>query len=145
MRAMFVWIVGLTLAANGVVMLALPETWYHLIPNIADTGPFNPHFVRDIGCAYLVAGGGFIWFSIDRGARPAALAGSAFLALHALVHLWDAMAGREGFIHLLEDVPTVILPGLLVFIFARGCSRSKENDDAEMADAAANRRLRTGL
>lgn len=146
MRAVLVWIVGLTLVANGAAMLALPETWYGLIPSVADNGPFNPHFVRDIGCAYLVAGGGLIWFSIDRRARPAALAGGVFLALHALVHLGDAMAGHEGFVHFLEDIPTVILPGLLVFIIARGRFRfSKENDDAEMADAAADHRLRTGL
>ncbi len=146
MRAMLVWAVNLTLAVNGVIMLAFPETWYGLVPSVGDGGPLNPHFVRDIGCAYLVAGGGLIWFSLDRRARPAALAGGAFLALHALVHLWDAAAGREGFVHFLEDVPTVVLPGLLFFTIVLRRSRSRTEDRyAEMVDAAADRRLRTGL
>ena len=146
MRAALIWMLDLALIANGAFMLATPETWYAVVPSVADTGPFNAHFVRDIGGAYLVAGGGLLWFCVDKRARPAALAGAAFLALHALVHLWDAAAGRESLIHFLEDVPVVILPSLLIFRLARPRSRlHKEDDHAEMADAAVDRRLRTGL
>jgi uncharacterized protein YjeT (DUF2065 family) len=96
MRAALIWTVNLVLVVNGGAMLVFPETWFGLIPSVADTGPFNPHFVRDVGSAYLVAGGGLIWFWLDKRARPAAVAGAAFLALHALVHVWDAAAGRES-------------------------------------------------
>ena len=142
MRALLIWTVNLALIANGAFMLLWPETWYGFVPGVVDTGPFNPHFVRDIGSAYLVAGGGLLWFTLEKRARPAAVAGAAFLALHAVVHLWDAAAGREAFVQLLEDGPTVILPAVLIFKIARPRPRSlKETGNADMAHAAADRRL----
>jgi uncharacterized protein YjeT (DUF2065 family) len=113
MRAIVAWIVGLGLVANGLTMLAVPDAWYGLVPGVPQTGPFNPHFVRDIGAAYLVAGASLVWFALDRAARPAALAGAALLAIHALVHLWDAAAGREHVHQLLIDLPTIFLPPAL--------------------------------
>ena len=146
MRAALIWILDLVFVGNGVFMLLAPETWYGLIPSVADTGPFNPHFVRDIGSAYLVAGGGLLWFCLERRARPAAVAGAAFLTLHALVHLWDVAVGRESMVHLLEDVPTVIVPGALILKLARPRSHfHKEDNYAQMVDAATDRRLREGV
>jgi hypothetical protein len=118
MRVAAAWIVGLGLLANGLTMLGVPEAWYGLLPGVAQTGPFNPHFVRDIGAAYLVAGATLLWFAIDRGARPAAQAGAAFLGLHALIHLWDAAAGREHTHQLLIDLPAVFLPPALAIWIA---------------------------
>jgi hypothetical protein len=142
MSALLIWTVNLALIANGAFMLLWPETWYGFVPGVVDTGPFNPHFVRDIGSAYLVAGGSLLWFTLEKRARPAAIAAAAFLALHAVVHLWDAVAGREALVQLLEDVPIVILPAALIFKVARPRRRSpKETSDAEMAHAAADRRL----
>lgn len=43
------------LAANGLAMLIAPGDWYRAVPGVPFTGPPNLHFVRDIGCAYLVA------------------------------------------------------------------------------------------
>jgi uncharacterized protein YjeT (DUF2065 family) len=80
------WILGVLSAANGLFMLLAPAAWYATLTEVQGTGPLNQHFVRDIGAAYLVAGGALIWFAIDPRARAAALAGAAFFALHALVH-----------------------------------------------------------
>jgi uncharacterized protein YjeT (DUF2065 family) len=118
MRAIVAWIVGLGLVANGLTMLAVPDAWYGLVPGVPQTGPFNPHFVRDIGAAYLVAGASLVWFALDRATRPAALAGAAFLAIHALVHLWDAAAGREHVHQLLIDLPTIFVPPALAIWIA---------------------------
>jgi len=142
MRRMIISVFDLALAANGVVMLALPERWYAAVPGVAATGAFNPHFVRDTGAAYLVAGGALLWFLRDKAARPAAIAGAAFLALHALVHI----AGREALRQLALDIPLVILPGLVVFTLARRRSApQKETRHVPMADGAADRRLRARL
>jgi hypothetical protein len=142
MRVIVAWIVGLSLAANGLTMLAFPDAWYDLVPGVPQTGPFNPHFVRDIGAAYLVAGATLPWFAVNRAARPAALAGAAFLALHALVHLWDAAAGREHAHQLLIDLPSVFLPPALALWIAwpRRNSNEEKSDD-QMVAAAADRRL----
>ena len=40
---------------NAVWMLASPAHWYLNLPaNIPGTGPLNEHFVRDIGCIFLL-------------------------------------------------------------------------------------------
>jgi hypothetical protein len=118
MRGLATSILGLGLAANGLTMLAVPADWYATVPGVVDTGPFNPHFVRDIGVAYVVAGAGLVWFAMRPKARSAAQAGTAFLALHAAVHLWDAAAGRAHAHQLLVDVATVFLPPVLALWIA---------------------------
>lgn len=117
-RRIVAWILGLSLIANGLTMLAVPDAWYALVPGVPQTGPLNPHFVRDIGAAYLVAGATFVWCAIDRAARTAAVAGAAFLAIHALIHLWDTAAGREHSHQLFVDLPTVFLPPALAIWIA---------------------------
>jgi hypothetical protein len=114
MRRGLTWLLGLALGANGVWMLISPDTWYYAIPGVTATGAINVHFIRDIGCAYVVAAAGLLWMgSRPREAWPAALAGGVFLALHACVHLWDTVAGRESSRQLLIDLPAVALPVFL--------------------------------
>jgi uncharacterized protein YjeT (DUF2065 family) len=129
-RRIVAWIVGLSLITNGLTMLVVPDAWYALVPGVPQTGPLNPHFVRDIGAAYLVAGATLVWFAIDRAALPAAVAGAAFLAIHAMIHLWDAAAGREHAHQLLVDLPTVFLPPALAIWIAwpPRLSRSRKGD-----------------
>jgi hypothetical protein len=106
---------ALGLGANGLWMLIRPENWYGTIPGVAETGPANFHFIRDIACAYLVVSGSLFWLAkTPKQAWPAALASGAFLALHALVHVWDTAAGRESVFQLLADLPAVVLPTFLV-------------------------------
>lgn len=112
-------LLALGLAANGLAMLLAPDTWYHSVPGVPFTGPLNLHFVRDIGCAYLVSAAGLAW----RAARPAsgapaALAGALFLLLHAGVHLAETLLGRCGWQALWRDLPGVILPALLALALA---------------------------
>jgi hypothetical protein len=142
MRPWISAILGVAMAANGIYMLWGPESWYGMVPGVPDTGPLNPHFVRDIGCAYFVAGGALIGFALDHRFRAAALAGAAFLTLHAFVHLWDAAAGHESIDHLAGDLPAIFVPGVLALWLAwpRG-GFHEEKHDAEMADSAAHRRL----
>jgi hypothetical protein len=113
------------LAANGTFMLACPLAWYRAVPGVSETGPFNAHFVRDIGCAFLVSAIGFAWSAFDRQrARTAALVGSTFLCLHALVHLWDLVAGREAPHHLMVDFPAIVVPAALGLWLARPPSKA---------------------
>jgi uncharacterized protein YjeT (DUF2065 family)/alkylhydroperoxidase family enzyme len=118
MKTLLAVLVGVVLAANGLFMLAAPAAWYPLVPGVADTGPFNGHFIRDIGCAYLIAGLGVLALAaFGRVARGFAVAGIAFLLLHATVHVADALAGRADPHHLLADLPTVFgLPLLAAWL-----------------------------
>ncbi len=144
MRGIVAWILGIGLAANGLLMLAVPAAWYAAVPGVIDAGPFNAHFVRDIGAAYCVAGAALAWFAMTPAAQTAAQAGAAFLALHAAVHLWDAAAGREHVHQLLIDGPTVFLPPVLAIWIAwspwrRGATSTKENSDDQLVSAALDR------
>ena len=104
---------GLLLAANGLLMLLDPAQWYAIVPGVSETGPLNPHFVRDIGAAYVVTGVAIAWLARDARAVPAALAGALFLTLHALVHVADAIAGRLHTDHILSDLVTVFAPAVI--------------------------------
>jgi uncharacterized protein YjeT (DUF2065 family) len=116
MRSAFMTWPALVLGAagvlNGLYMLVAPEAWYHAVPTVPGTGPFNPHFVRDIGCAYIAAGASLVWLWRDAKAWPAALAGSVFFVLHALTHVWDLLAGREEPVHFAIDTVLVVIPAL---------------------------------
>jgi uncharacterized protein YjeT (DUF2065 family) len=146
MHVVIAAILGLALVSNGLVMLLAPASWYSLVPGVAATGPFNPHFVRDIGAAYLVAGGALTAFAFEPRARAAAQAAAVFLAVHALIHLWDAAAGREHAHQLLIDLPTVFLPPAVAIWLAfrprRGATpdaMSKEKHHDEMVHATLDR------
>ena len=119
MRKPMTLLMALILAGNGLLMLAAPEYWYHLVPTVPFTGPFNGHFVRDIGCAYLVCGLAFVWLWRDPTRWPAAAAASLFLILHAVTHVWDGLAGRESLEHLLSDIPGVFLLPAWAAVLAR--------------------------
>lgn len=114
MHRLLAALLSLGLTMNAAWMLASPASFYAAAPGVAETGPLNVHFVRDIGCAYLVAALGFATLAAAGSrARPAALAGAAFLSFHALVHVWDLASGREAAHHLLGDLPALALPALV--------------------------------
>ena len=144
MRTKLAWVLGLLAAASGVFMLAAPAAWYAMVPGVPDTGPFNAHFIRDIGAAFLVAGGSLVWFARDARARPNALTSAAFFTLHALVHLSDAITGRESIYQAVHDLPTVYLGAPLALWIAWPISSlaKEEERDAQVVVKAADRRLR---
>lgn len=113
---------ALALAANGVFMLIAPLSWYDAVPGVPTTGPFNPHFVRDIGAAYLVAGLGVGWFAWwPRQGWPALAAAAAFLTAHAGIHVYDASCGASPLADFQRDFFGVYLLALvpLLLTFAR--------------------------
>ncbi len=119
MRRLLTMVIGLALGANGAWMLVAPMNWYLRIPGVANTGPANLHFIRDIGCAYLVAGLTVIWLGqAPLQSWPAALASGTFLGLHALVHLYDFFTGHESAQNLMRDLPAIFLPAALVIWLA---------------------------
>ncbi len=104
------------LAANGAAMLAAGRWWYGAVPGVTETGPFNPHFVKDIGAAYLVCGLALAWRAARDGseaARGAVVAAAGFLALHALIHVVDELAGSHPLSEFARDFPGVFLPAVL--------------------------------
>ena len=56
MRRIMAAILALPTILNGLLMLVDGASWYASVPGATETGPYNPHFVQDIGVAFLVAG-----------------------------------------------------------------------------------------
>ena len=53
-------LLGFVMLVNGTWQLAAPEGWFWAIPGVPDRGPFNQHFVRDLGIIYAMTGIGLI-------------------------------------------------------------------------------------
>ena len=101
---------------NGGTMLSAGPFWYASVPGASETGPYNPHFVQDIGAAFLVAGlalAARVWRPVY---WPAAVAGASFLAAHALIHLAAIIAGHDH--HVGFDLMTIVLPSALALYSA---------------------------
>jgi len=103
-------VMGLALLANGSAMLGAPLSWYDAVPGVVATGPFNPHFVRDIGAVYLTCALGLGWFAWRPGQGwPAMAAAACWLTLHAVVHVYDATCGASPLADLKRDFVGVYL------------------------------------
>ena len=101
---------------NGVAMLFAGPFWYANVPGVTDTGPFNPHFVQDIGLAFLAAGLALAARAWRPRYWPAAVTGAGFLAAHALIHLVAIVGGHShqpGF-----DLLAIVLPAALALYSA---------------------------
>lgn len=126
--------IGLTVlfVGNGAVMLAAPHPWYLTVPGVVLTGPFNDHFVRDIGAAYLACGVATALGAWDlRRHAGAIIVAATFQGLHATIHLVTPFCGAGAPWPLLaRDFPGVFLPTIAVIWLAavafqrvRGASR----------------------
>lgn len=108
-------VIGLGSIANALWMLVGPMHWYTDLPAaVPHTGPFNPHFVRDIGCAFLTVGIALVWAARAPHFRvPLATTAALFLGFHALLHIWDTSTGALDTHHWWLDLPGVYLPAAL--------------------------------
>lgn len=112
-------VLAVVLGGNGLVMLFAGLWWYGVVPGVTATGPYNPHFVRDIGAAYLVVGASLATFAWrPREAWPAVAAAAGFLTLHAAVHVFDAVCGTKPLADVVRDFGGVYLPALVTLVFA---------------------------
>lgn len=119
-RALLV-LLGLFHIANGLFMLILPMDWYATVPGVPLAGPFNGHFILDIGMAFLASGTGLMLGArAGRGAALLACAGATWPALHALIHVegW-AMHGLPHEAHIAaSEIGGVFLIALLGVVLA---------------------------
>ena len=112
-------VLALILGANGLVMLFAGYWWYGVVPGVTATGPYNPHFVRDIGAIYVVVGGALAWFAArPRQGWPALCAAAVFMVLHAAIHVFDAVCGTKPLADMTRDFAAIYLPTLIMVVLA---------------------------
>lgn len=102
-------VIGAMNVANGAVMFLDGAGWYGRVPGVTATGPYNPHFVQDIGIAFMVAGGALIACAWRPALWPAGLTGAAYVAGHALLHL----AGIGETHHAAFEIALLVVPSFL--------------------------------
>lgn len=104
-------VLGAVSAGNGLVMLVAGERWFAQTPGVAATGPYNPHFVADVGAAYFVGGLALLARAWRPRWWPAAIAAAAFFAAHALIHLAAILGGHAE--HAAFELALVVAPAAL--------------------------------
>jgi peptidoglycan/LPS O-acetylase OafA/YrhL len=116
MRRPIAAVLAVLTVLNGIIMLLAGAAWYESVPGASETGPYNPHFIQDIGAAFLVAG-------LALAARvwrprywPAAVAGAGFLVAHALLHLAMILSGHDHYVAF--DLIAIVLPSALALYSA---------------------------
>ena len=127
MKRIIAGLVALYSAVNGLIMLIDGPNWYIRVPGVPETGPYNGHFVQDIGVAFLTAGMALAAAAWRLRYWPAGAAGAAFLAGHALIHLVEILQGHDH--HALFDLALVVLPAALA-VYA--IIPTKERNHAEI-------------
>ena len=108
-------LIALLYAGNGAVMVWDPFRWYATTPGLIDTGPFNFHFVTDIGLIYVAGAVGFAAWAIRPSLGVGVLALAALWpALHAGFHLIMMTHHMPHGLGLMTELLGVCLIGLIV-------------------------------
>jgi len=84
---LILYVVGGLYLATAVYMFVAPQSFYDSTPGVAMMGPFNLHFIRDAGLAFLVSGGAIVW-GVIKFDRTAMVFGAVWPCLHAAFHIW---------------------------------------------------------
>lgn len=112
-------LLGVAAIVNGVFMLISPDGWYWAVPGVTTTGPFNQHFIRDIGLIFLLLGGALLVGAVDAKLRSVLWVGTAiWLSGHALFHFWEVAVGICSTSAIWRDFPAVTLPAILTWLLA---------------------------
>ena len=115
------WLLGLIGGLhliNGAAMWVAPAFWYAQTPGVAMTGPFNTHFVKDIGLIYLLSGAALI-FGYLRSDPTALVLGAAWPAMHAAFHFWMWLArGMPVDSEAIVNLCGIQLPAWVALFFA---------------------------
>lgn len=103
---------------NGAWMLISPHSWYADLPaGVPDTGPYNGHFIRDLGLVFLLISTGFIWCAVyPNRCKAVLIVLSVFFTGHAVVHILDLLTNRLPHSHWRTDIPGVFLPAVLLLL-----------------------------
>jgi AhpD family alkylhydroperoxidase len=107
---------------NALTMLAAGPLWYANTPGVTETGPYNAHFVADIGIAFAA-----VTASLLMGLLPLphprlfVLPGAIFLVGHALVHLAGLLhhGPPVGTIAIATEVIAIYLPAWVAWRIVR--------------------------
>lgn len=108
------WALVVYYLLTGLYIAGLPLVFYENAPGVADTGPYNMHFLRDVGFAFTVSSVALA-YGLRQRLKPVLVFGAAWLVIHGLFHLtlWIAH-GLSMAAPALIDLLLVVVPALLL-------------------------------
>jgi len=114
---------------NSIWMFVSPLSWYHELPAaVPDFGPYNRHFIRDIGGAYLACALSLLYSAFYINARLyGILFSSLFFGFHAATHVFETFVGEVSSSHWWIDMPGVYVPFILLSICGYLVFKDKNN------------------
>ena len=120
-------VLGIGSVVNGAWMQLDAAGWFGRVAS--DVAPFNVHFVRDVGAAYLATGAALLAAALRPAWRvPLVATAAIFHGLHALGHLRETASGELASFHWIEDLPGVYLPAIVMLalwvVYARREARA---------------------
>ena len=104
---------------NGLAMIVAPMTWYEMAPGASETGPFNVHFVRDIGIAFTAAGVG-LWLAVSNVAwksASTAVVAMIFIGGHGILHFVEMFAHHLSLTAGLRDMALIVVPAAIAAVW----------------------------
>ena len=87
MTRSIILIAGLYYATTGIFLFMAPRAFYETTPGVAMMGPFNSHFIRDAGIAFLASGLGLA-YGARRARSDVAIFTLGWPLGHAVFHIW---------------------------------------------------------
>ena len=107
---------------TGLYIAVLPHDFYLNAPGAQATGPYNMHFIRDVGFAFLSSSVA-IGYGIYSGVKPVMVFGALWLLIHGLFHLtlW-IVHGMQLDSAAMIDMVVVSIPAVATFAL---CARYK--------------------
>lgn len=112
-------IFGLINILSALWMLIAPRNWFYKLPlGVSESGPFNIHFVRDVGCIFLLLGCGLIvgGFFLIEYRLPLFTMNTFFYILHMFVHIHEILSGRLRMGIFWLDLPGIYIPAIVTFV-----------------------------
>ncbi|MEZ5552899.1 MAG: hypothetical protein R3E82_18605 [Pseudomonadales bacterium] len=122
MIRLLIWALVLFYLFTGLYIAILPHDFYLNAPGAQETGPYNMHFIRDVGFAFLTSSLA-IGYGIYSGIKPLMVFGALWLLVHGLFHLslW-AVHGMHFDSAAAIDMVVVSIPAVAAFVL---CARYK--------------------
>lgn len=118
MRDILLWGLVAFYLLTGLFLVTAPHLFYLSAPGVAETGPYNMHFIRDVGFSFTVSALG-IAYGMKSRLKPLVIFGAAWLALHGIFHLILLFGHAEHLsLPTLIDLATVVLPAALITYLA---------------------------
>lgn len=116
MIRILIWALVAFYLLTGLYVAVLPHDFYLNAPGAQQTGPYNMHFIRDVGFAFITSSVA-IGYGIFANQRPVMVIGSLWLLMHGLFHLtlW-AVHGMQFDSAAVIDAVSVSIPAIAVFV-----------------------------